>query len=143
DHAFARLESELAAHEIHLGRLRLFEREIRLSKIGAGVDHFLIEPEFVEMISEIVMMMNVVPGAAEIVGIGPGPGVSFLPFERKRPIDFFEGFYQVAVDFQTIEHVGFAEVEVRSPQKSEKGRAVLDADSRNRWPPGGFESVPQ
>ena len=68
DHPFPWHKPQLAADEIELGELRLFQACILAREIGTGIDQFLIQPQFVEIITDIVMMMNIFfcPG----VGVG-------------------------------------------------------------------------
>ena len=57
-----------------LGNLCLLQGHIRALKIRAGIDHVLIEPEPIEVIAEIVVMMDVLFGSFLIIGPGPCVG---------------------------------------------------------------------
>ena len=60
-HPVARFQLQLAADVVHLGALRLLQRQVRRREIGAGVLHGLaVEPHFVEFVADVVMVMDVV-----------------------------------------------------------------------------------
>ena len=52
------LEAKLAADQIELGLLRRIERISRRAEIGARVNHSLIEPQLIEVVADIVVVMD-------------------------------------------------------------------------------------
>ena len=75
-HALAGLKPELPAHVIEFRNLRLFERRRWRGIIRAGIYQLSIQPQLVEIVSQIVVAMNVVAGAMQAVGLTPGPSNS-------------------------------------------------------------------
>ena len=63
-------QPELPAHVIELGQLRLFERRRRLGEIGPAVDHLVVEPQPVEVVADVVVVVDVLPRAGKRVGLG-------------------------------------------------------------------------
>ena len=55
---------------IHLGLLRRLNSHLFLRKIGAGVLHFFIQPQPIEIVTDIVVMMDVFPRAVVRVRTG-------------------------------------------------------------------------
>jgi len=68
-HRFARLELQFAAHMIHLGRLRFFKRGRRSWKIRACVQQLPVQPSFVEICRQIVVMVHVRAGTPRAVSL--------------------------------------------------------------------------
>jgi hypothetical protein len=58
EQAVARLEPELPAEILPLGRLGLVQVLLSGWKLGAGIDHLPIEPEGIEVVAEIVVVTN-------------------------------------------------------------------------------------
>src|SRR2546429_9388208 len=58
-----RLKPQFAADVVHLGDLRLLQRDVGRRKIGAGVDELRIEPESIEIPRQVVMMMDILARA--------------------------------------------------------------------------------
>ena len=56
-------EPELLAHLPQLPELRLLERLVRTLEDGAGVRHRLVEEEGEEVVAEVVVVLDVAPGA--------------------------------------------------------------------------------
>src|SRR5215831_14720230 len=69
DHALAGPEAKLAAHVVHLRDLRLIERGGRLGVVRTGVRHGRAEPQLVERVADVVVVMDVVPRANEGVAV--------------------------------------------------------------------------
>src|SRR5262249_62184433 len=59
DHALAGAQAQLARHVLHLRDLRFLERGGGRREVGAGVDHLPIEPQPVEVVAEVVVMVDV------------------------------------------------------------------------------------
>ena len=68
DDSLPRLELQLPAHVIELRDLRLVQCGGRCVVVGAGVHHALIQPQLVEIVAEVIVVMHVVPRAAERIG---------------------------------------------------------------------------
>ena len=64
DHRFAGREAQLAADVVELRCLRLLQRHRGVGKIGAGVDHVPVEPELVEIVADVVMVVDIAPRPA-------------------------------------------------------------------------------
>ena len=69
EHFLAGLEGELAAHVIQLRELCLGQRGVWRGVVGAGVDHALVEPQGVEVVTEIVVAVDVL--ARLLAGVQP------------------------------------------------------------------------
>ena len=59
DHALPGPQLELPAHMVHLGLLRFLEGGVLARVVGAGVHHFLVEPEPIEVVADIVVVVDV------------------------------------------------------------------------------------
>ena len=59
DHGFARPQPELAADVVELGRLRGFQAGVGRGEIGACVGQRVVQPEFVKVIADVVVMVDV------------------------------------------------------------------------------------
>jgi hypothetical protein len=71
DDAIPGSEVDLAADVLHLRQLRLLEARLRGGEVGAGVDHLLVEPQAIEVVADVVVVVDVVASAA--AGVGPVP----------------------------------------------------------------------
>ena len=58
-----RLQPQLAADVIHLRDLRLVERRVGRREVRAGVGHRLAEPQRVELVADVVVVMDVLARA--------------------------------------------------------------------------------
>ncbi len=79
DDALARPEADLAADQIHLRDLGRLERRVGRREVRAGVEQLLVEPELVEVVAEVVVVVDVLPGCLD--GVRPSdaattPGAS-------------------------------------------------------------------
>ena len=150
-HPSLRPQLQLPAHVLHLRALRVFEARAGRREVGAGVYHLAVEPQAVEVVSEIVVMVDVVPHRLPAVRpdhpaahpLGPRPEAT----QRARQagvvglhsIEGREGSHEVAVHLETPGHVGLAKCQIRSTQQFEHSAAISDPDRRNggrtgRWP---------
>ncbi len=68
DDRLARLQSQFAADPIELCALRHVERRLWRFEVRTGVHEFAVEPQSVEVVAEIVVMVHVPAGTAERVG---------------------------------------------------------------------------
>ena len=60
-------QTQLAADMIHLGVLRFIETDLRGREIGACIRHRLAEPERIELVAQVVVVMNVVARTRQCV----------------------------------------------------------------------------
>ena len=60
EEALARLQAQLAANHLQLVALRLRDIVLPIGVVGAGVDHFRVEEERVELVRQVVVELNVV-----------------------------------------------------------------------------------
>jgi hypothetical protein len=58
EESLARMEAQLPADEIELGLLRLVERHRGRREVGARVHHSVIEPQPVEVVADVVVILN-------------------------------------------------------------------------------------
>src|SRR5258708_12464074 len=59
DHQFAGTQVQLAANQVHLPELGVFKPVRWLVEVGAGVLHLLVEPEFVEVVRQVIVRGDV------------------------------------------------------------------------------------
>ena len=59
DDLLAGPEHQLAADVVELRALRLLQRGVRRVVVRAGVDHLLVEPQAVEVVAQVVVMLDV------------------------------------------------------------------------------------
>ncbi len=111
----------------------VFERDGRRFEVRAGVDHFGIEPQFVEVGAEIVVAVNVFARAVQGVGLGPLQQFRTQAREPGARISAGEGaencgeyFDQVAFDFYAAFGVGVAEFDFGAEDDSQERLAVAD-----------------
>ena len=136
DHALARpAAASFRQTQIHLRDLRLLERGVRRREIRAGVDHLAIQPEPVELVAEVVVVMDVLARGAHVVRALPQPPGPRRRASRARDRSRFEQRDQIAADLDGAEHVGFAEIEIGIPHPAEQRAAVLEDDGRHRRRP--------
>src|SRR5262245_23838211 len=136
DDSLAGTEAQLPRDVLHLRDLGLFERRGLGREVRAGVDHFAVEPEPVEIVAQVVVMMGVdaragrgVPAPAEPAPPGARLGHPPVTGGSTRRDEKLE---QVTLDVDTAIGVGVAEVQlaVRSDEP-EEGAGVGDPDPRD------------
>ncbi len=137
----AGLKRELATDVFELRQLRLFERQVGLFVVGAGVLHRrLIEPQPVELVAEVVMVLNVPPGRS-FTGRFGGRAATRQPARRGRhPLllalhlggDLGQEFGEVTVDVDAPRAVQVAEGQIGIAQHAVEGFAVADAQREPR-----------
>ena len=64
DHPLAGPQVKLAADKIHLRKLRVLQGRIPRRKVCAGVDQLAVKPQPIEVITEIVVAMDMAPAIA-------------------------------------------------------------------------------
>ena len=139
DHPLPGPELELPAHVVHLGSLRLFEGGVLVRVVGARVDHLLVEPEPVEVVAEVVVVVD--------VGLGPRAGVPAGPVEPgletalpgvardrgvRRAVDGLEKGDEVAVDPDPVRAHRVPERDVGIDEETEEGAPVPNLDPAHR-----------
>jgi len=117
-HFFTRLQAQFAAYVIQLRNLGIFKIGVRAGEIRAGVHHPFIEPELVEVVADVVVVVDV----AARPGEGVAPHVversqQFFPDlamagQRPDPIDRFEKIQQVSLHLYALGRVQLAEVKL-------------------------------
>ncbi len=132
DHRRSRLEPELAADQFHLGGLRFFQRNLGRRKVGARVNHLPIEPEAIEVVADVVVMIDVRSRAAQRVGPRPAPPLGQgcrQAAARLRvfgTVDDFEELQEIALDLDAAVAEGVAKIQVDIGQKLPERAAVVD-----------------
>ena len=91
EEAFAGAQTQLAADQVELGELRVLQRVAGVAEVGARVDHARVEPEPVEVVADVVVMLDRV--AVEPCGMARWlDGSAFAPRPRPRhPTGFRRG----------------------------------------------------
>ena len=138
EHRFAGRKAQLAAHIVELGLLRLLQPQRGVGEIGAGVHHLAIEPELVEIVADIVMMVDIAPRL--LLGVAQRtierrqqllPDLSPLG-SRQRAIDRLEAFDQVTLHLDAFGGVHFAEPEFGVGDELQQCAAVANQNPRDR-----------
>ena len=75
---------KLAADEIELGFLGFVERHVGALEIRARVDELPIEPALIEVVAEVVVVMDVVPGVLQRVRNRERTRQACAPGRRQR-----------------------------------------------------------
>ena len=145
-------ERELPADVVHLGPLGLLEGGVLVRVVRARVDHLLVEPEPVEIVAEVVVVVD--------VGLRAGPGIPAGPVEPRlqtalpgvardrrvrRAIDGLEGGDEIPVDPDAIRAHRIPEHDVGIDEEPVEGAPVPDLDPGHRLRPragriGGLET---
>ena len=135
-HAVA--EIELRRQMPLLGELRLFEGEIRLLEIGAGILPVVVEKEFVEPAIEIVVMGDVLLGArggivlTQAAGEDTGLQQGACPSGPRLAFEIGQDRLEQVVNGAALHddppiHIGFAKGERRVGEKAPFGAPVRNA----------------
>ena len=64
-----RLQIKFGRQQTKLVALRLFQTFIVIHEIGAGIEHVLVEKQFVEFVADIIMVRNIGLGFANGIGL--------------------------------------------------------------------------
>src|SRR5690348_5677577 len=56
--SLALAKAELATHKIELGFLRIVERIARMFEVRARIHHAVVEPETIEVVADVVVILN-------------------------------------------------------------------------------------
>ncbi len=65
---FVAAKFQLAADVIHFGHLGVFQRHVGRGEIRATVEHLAVEPDAIEVVAEVVVMVD--------IGLGTANGIS-------------------------------------------------------------------
>src|SRR5271165_1685009 len=117
DYPLSGPQAKLAANVFHFGFLGLLEGGRGRLKVSAGVHQFGIEPQFVEIVPQIVVAMDVVARASQSIRLQPihgmraEPGIPALGCPATRPgvKNCLYSARQVADDFDAPLGIGFSE----------------------------------
>ena len=150
-HLLAGLETHLAAHVVHLRLLGLLQGGLGVLVVGAGVDHALVEPQPVEVVAQVVVVADVLAGAARRVLSRPREAAQDRLLERgarlflHRAIGPVQHVDEVALDLDAARAVAVPEPELRGADDGPQRPAVPDDDAPRRLPfrRPGILSVPQ
>ena len=111
-------QAQLAAHVVHFRDLRLVERRLGRRVVGAGVRHRAAEPQRVELVADVVVVMDVVARAGQRIEVRAAQrGECALPQRRPAaggaagPVDRLQQLDQIALDQHVAVAVGIAEVQ--------------------------------
>ena len=147
-HPLAGPEAHLAAHVVHLRLLGLLQRRLAVLVVGAGVDHALVEPEPVEVVAQVVVVVDVLAGAAEGVLAGAGEAAEDRLLERRAglavhgAIGPVEHVDQIALDLDASCAVAVPEAELRRADDGPQRAPVPDDDPPRRLLPGRPQVLP-
>lgn len=124
---------------VELRHLGLSQRRIGCFEVRAGVDHLLVQPQFVELVAEVVVVMHVVLRAVKRVSLqGREPRPQLLPLvAARRPFGVGPGYFvyellEISMDLDQSAAVVFAEAHRRRAQQFEQHRPIADLHLRDR-----------
>ena len=137
---------QLAAHVMHLRLLRLLDRHCGIGEIRARVlQRLAIEPQLVEIVADVVVVMNV---ALRVGQIGRK-----LPAAREHGADrrvlgriavgFEQQRQQIAADLQAARAVEIAEVQIRVDDELPQRLAVENPHAHGAVTRGDLGLVPK
>jgi hypothetical protein len=111
---FIGLQSELSADEVELRLLRGFKRHLWIFEIRAGVDEVPIEPQLIELIAAIVVMLHVAPRARERIRTFERSADTFAPRLRteRDPRQRLDDRHQVSTNVNPAFRVRIPESQV-------------------------------
>ena len=138
DDALAAVQANLAADVIHLGDLRLVERRRRRRKVRARVRHRRAEPERIELVADVVVMMNVLARAVQRVARPTMAPLREAARERHRlrgsasaDVQLLDHAQDAAVHVDPAGAVQLAELQVRVGAQAQQRATILDVQRRN------------
>ena len=148
EYVLARTQAQFAAHMIQLCELCFFQAGARAVEIGAGIHHPLVKPEFVEIVADIVVMLNVAARPGDCVApcvaergkqIYPAHPIVAI---RPDPVDSFEKSQQVSLDLDSSGCVQLAKIELRVADQFQQCAAVTNENARYRAAIAAGDPVP-
>jgi hypothetical protein len=137
-------QAELAAHVVHLRDLGALERELGRLEVGAGVEELLVEPERVEVVADVVVVVDVGPRPRQRVAPHcPEPGEQAgSPAVLERSKRRLERRHQVALDLDPPVGVGVAEVHLGVEDQPHERAPVTEPQRSDRGAGGWREGSP-
>ena len=139
DDPLAAIQADLAADVIHFRDLRLVERRRRRRKVSTGVRHRLAEPQRVELVADVVVVVNVLARARERVARTAMTPLREAAPERDRlrglrcaDVQLLDHAQDAAVHVDFAGAVQLAELQVRIGAQAQERTAVRDAQRRDR-----------
>src|SRR5262249_22476973 len=113
-------------------------------EIGARVQHLAVEPKPIELVSEVVVIVNVLFCGTHIVRFLPQPPSPCL-CGRQRSVHRLEQIDEIAGELDGAGHVRFAKIQFWIPKPTEQRRAVSKPNGADnvatRW--RQLKTVPQ
>src|SRR6202050_5319144 len=136
DDGLAGFQLQLAAHVVHLGDLGLIERGSRRRVVRAGIGHGAAEPQRVELVADVVVVVDVVARAVERIAMWAMQRAQRAPQPRGAMLDGLPGLvdrleqlHQVALDREAAVAVGIAETQGRVDDDRQERRAAAKGDA--------------
>ena len=135
DDPLTRPEHQLAADVVHLGPLRLLQRGLGRVVVRAGVDHLLVEPQPVEVVAQVVVVLDMPPRSARGVGARLGQSAQGAALGRdrvraiRRSITAREHVDEIALDLDAPCAERISESDLRTEDHREKRAAVAKDDA--------------
>ncbi len=132
-------QPELAAHVVQLGPLGVLQRHLRRRVVGARVDHVAVEPEAVEIVAKIIVMVQARPGSVHRVRRPPLPQRSIAGgLLLHGPEHGFDRAGEVAIDGHPAGPEPVSKADVSVPEQAPQRASVGEADGRDRL---GVQSI--
>ena len=137
-HGHARPQPQLATHVFQFGQLGLLQGQVGLLVVGAGVLHGgLVQPQAVEVVTQVVVVMDVFLGFVDAGGAGVvvfpqgiQPAGPALPGLVDGPVQGFHEVGQVALHRQSPGAVQVAEGQVGVGDQSVERLGVLQVQGK-------------
>ncbi len=134
DNGLTGAQLQLAAHVIELGDLRFVERGVRGGVIRARVGHRAAEPERIELVANVVVVMDVftrtgqrVPTQAMRAAQNGAERAHSLGLRRRRAIHGLDELDELALDGDASFAVCIAKADVRILDEADQCGAICDA----------------
>jgi hypothetical protein len=146
------LQLQFPAHVIELRNLCFVQRRRRRVVVGAGIHHAFVQPQPVEVVAEVVVVMNVVPRPAERIAPRgmqqrpqPGEVVTVAAAPRDCRSDLVGEGQEIPVDVDQTPAVALAEAHGRGAQQFEHctAAAKLHASDGTRLCNAEFVAIPE
>jgi len=119
-------QPELPTDEIHFRDLRLLECHVGVFEIRARVQELLVEPRLIEIVTEVIVVMNVLTRSLEAVCALHMQADLLTPrWHQAQSGDCFEHPLQFATDLERSRHVHFAELQMRIEQDATERPCVV------------------
>ncbi len=124
----------------HLGVLRLIQGRVRRREVRAGVRHGRAQPQGIELVTYVVVMMNVFARAMQRIG---RPPVQPLPDASQRRngiaaragralIQHLDEPAEIAFDLDLADAVQLAELQIGIPAQTHQRGSIRNVQGRHR-----------